>query len=474
MKMAPEDQLVVELDHQPILFNLQNNTLEPLENFDVIESDVWVISDFDDTPPRFMEVETPPKYAELLAQRQLQESGELEEGIHMIPHWKKERGKTASTVFFTAIPGKHYLTHESRASELDNHYLLIPCNALLLACLNQFTKITSLDKQKEKQERLAEETSSKKKKKSAKVCAILFEHGRHVDLLVGRSGQLLGASRVSSFSNAPDAKELLTNSVTAELQNILEHSTSQLNEIISFNWLLLEAGSDLEAIQSNHGNWITQLAEQLQTSVNILPPKLLQLSEENAILTSLPETLQYLTESDSTASTIEIMAYRSQQIMPWTLFIMIIFALGLGVHAYWLQMQQDTLQAEIDTLQSSASPSMPTKIKPLNDAYKEVVVFIKNLERWQRTSSYWMILSELSSARVPKLFFDQVTIEFDKNVRAFVTLKGAIESSFQTANKDHEIFLAELTKRNFKVVKSNFATDVTQLTFEIKLERQPK
>lgn len=469
MKKAPEDWLVIEMTEKTLILNKEKKTVESLENFEQIDEDVWVVTDFNNTPPRFQWVEAPPQYAEILAQRQLQEAGELEDGAHIIPHWKKGRGKTASQIFFTAIPGKVYLTHENRANELETHYLLFPCNALLLACLNHFVTAKNRDTQGKTS---AKKPQGKKKKKLQKTVAILFEHGHHVDMIVGRSGHVMGASRVSSFAETTDDHASLSSSVNVELQNIMEATPNDIDEIVYFNWLLPKPGKEDEAQQKDRASWVITLAKQIQAETNVLPTHRYTMAPEGTLLsTSLPEALQHLSDNDSSATLMELLAYRAQQFMPWAILITLAMVICLGITTVWLQVQNATLKSEILALKNLSDTVTPTRIKPINKSYKKVVAFVQNLERWQRTPSFWMLLSELSSARVHKLFFDRITIQFDKNVKTLTTLTGAIESSFQTANKDHEIFLSELTKRNFKVVKSKFATDVTLLTFEIKLER---
>ena len=471
MKKNPEDLFVIELDDQLLLLDEKHHKVEPLDDFDKVEEDVWVLSDLQSASPRFQWVETPPKYAEILVQRQLQEAGELEDGAQIITHWKQARGATATQIYFTAIQGKTYLTHGSRLRALEVHYLLVPSNALLFACLNHFAAEKG---KKDQAERSKQKQRSKQKKNIQNIVAVLFEHGRHVDLLVGRVGQIIGAGRVSSFANTTEAKASFSTSVTAELSNIMESIPNDIDQIVYFNWLLPPPDSEKETFQADHTNWVDALGQQMQTQVKCLPVECYTMPDGTWLLASLSAALPYLSDSHSTATPIERMAYRTQQMMPLTVLSMLVVVLCLGTATLWLQMRNSLLQEEIFAMRNSSNSTQLVKVKPLNNSYQKVVNFIQNLDHWQRTPSYWMLLSELSSARANKLFFDRVTIQFDENVRALMTLTGAIESSFQTANKDHELFLAELTKRKFKVIKSNFATDVTQLTFEIELERLPE
>lgn len=481
MKRAAGDLVVLEMEEKTLLLDEQEKTVELLDGFGSVDDDAWIITDYDGAAPRFQNVDTPPKYAEVLLERQLQESGELDEGARILAHWKKGRGKTASQVFFTTVQEKAYLAHENRANELDSHYLTFPCNALLLACLNHFTTVEEKKEKKGKQTK-EEKTDQKKeqkrrkkqKKTQQKIVAILFEHGRHVDLLLGRSDQVIGSNRVSSFADTAEAKASLSNTVGAELRNIMEATPQDITEIVYFNFLLPASDIDYATYEKEHDKWVDALAERSNVKLLKMEAHGYDLPEGGKLLTSLPEALQHLSDKDATLKQVGVLAYRAQQIMPIAVFAMLIIVVCLGVVAFGVQMQSATLEAEALALQEDKSAAQPVRIVPLNDAYKEVVTFVRNLEHWQRIPSYWMLLSELSSARVNKLFFDQVTIEFDENVKALMTLKGAIESSFQTANKEHEIFLAELTKRNFTIVKSKFATDVTQLTFELKLERAPE
>ena len=483
MKRSLKDALVVEVDGD--LYLLKPDSARPLDGFADVAGDLWLLSDFLNAPPRFLTVESPIAYAEVMVQRRLQEAGEIEDQSRVFTHWKKARSKTSTTVLCTLVEGTGFTPYENRIRESPFHHLVFSTNALLFACLSQLGS-------------------------AKRVTAVLFEHGQHVDLLVGRPGQPLGATRVSSFADTPEAKMARAATVANELRSIQESASITVDELIHFGWLFPppdprratgsmplplfaspapaardEPEAEPETADGESSGliglheppspttWVERLAEDLQTRYRLLKPQEFDLGEGNTLVTALPTVAGYLSDSHAVNGQGDILAFRLQRLMAQVTVLILLLSIGMGLAGMWLRQQAAGLDMRAEGLTATATSAAVT-VNPVDPAYKDVVGFSSDLARWRGAPSFQEILADLTQARMGRIYFDQVRIEFDDFAKASVTLTGAVDDSFEQASRDHELFLATLTGQGYRVVESRFAVNVRELTFTLKLERRPR
>ncbi|MGD9210418.1 MAG: hypothetical protein PVI90_06555, partial [Desulfobacteraceae bacterium] len=119
----------VELDGQ--LFAYGNGRLSPLQEINDLSGNHYLITDLKQGISKAMTIEAPVRYVELMARRKLQESGEFEEPVTILTHWKKARGKNTTDIFFTAIPTRLSLYYTEHLSERDDAVMVFPIYTLL-------------------------------------------------------------------------------------------------------------------------------------------------------------------------------------------------------------------------------------------------------------------------------------------------------------------------------------------------------
>ncbi len=88
----------VELDGN--FFRLSGNRLEPISDVNDLVGDHWLISDMQESISRTMTVEVESKYAELIVDRNLRESGDFDESVTVIAH-RKEKKAVNQRIYFS-------------------------------------------------------------------------------------------------------------------------------------------------------------------------------------------------------------------------------------------------------------------------------------------------------------------------------------------------------------------------------------
>ncbi|MBF0190019.1 MAG: hypothetical protein HQL99_02595 [Magnetococcales bacterium] len=486
MKKSLLDEWIVELDGATHL--MRRRSAEPLEEMSTVKGNKWILSDFGGAVPRFMTVEAPVKYAEIVTQRRLLESGDSEEHARICTHWKRGRGKTSTELFFTVVEGELYSAYEDRAHDDPDHHLLFSVNALLYACLRAFSKKQTV--------------------------VVLFEHDRHVDLLVGRSGQVLASSRVSSYGNTQEAKENQAETVGQEIRALFADLQGKPELIVHFNWLIgvAEEDASLTSHSSLSGKtgfsafgqtreasasatatgwmgggessslskeqsrlmsveWGHKLAKSFNIPFKPLKPRLFETKDNGFVVTSIPEVLNHLAVSDSSSPTLDRVRYQAQRLLPWVTFGALLMVAGLYLGALALQRQANLLTEEANQL-TDIKTMASLKVDPLDPGYQKMVAFADNLNRLKAAPSLQGVLNDVSGSLKGRIEFDQVLVEYDDRSKVQLTLKGRIKEGFPQASLDHEAFIAGLTSRSYRVIKSDFATDVAELQFTLKLERE--
>ena len=97
---------VVEIDGWT--YGCRKKRLEQIASLKDMPGDKFYVTDLPDSITRVMTVEAPARYADLMLQRKLQDTGEFSEPVTVITHWKKSRGANNTDILFTALPSRSH------------------------------------------------------------------------------------------------------------------------------------------------------------------------------------------------------------------------------------------------------------------------------------------------------------------------------------------------------------------------------
>ena len=183
-------QYVVELDNT--FYNCSGDRLEKVEDLRDIKGDRWFISDLPGAVSRTMTVESPVKYVEVMVRKHLQEAGEFDEPIKIITHWKKKKGGNTTDIFFTALPSRLYYQYHDQAKDRQDNLLLFPLYSILYGVL--------------------------KRMRHSNPVAVVFQHGRFADLIIGRRKRVFYANRCMTLDHSGEQISSLWEMVRSDIQ----------------------------------------------------------------------------------------------------------------------------------------------------------------------------------------------------------------------------------------------------------------
>ncbi len=423
------NRFVIELDS--MLQELDGQILRPIRDLAEIHADTWLITDFQNAVTQVMHIDAPPKYAEAVIRKKLQDSGEFEEAIHIIIHWKRRRGRGASEVYFTAVPISRYLHYQDQSQAHPNNLLVFPLHSLLWNVLKGLH--------------------------SRQPTAVIFAHDRFVDLVAGNHIQVSSATRLTAFSTEEDALRTLWESVERELELISHGGHLRIKQLLGFQWQ-----GDEQAFSRN----IAGAAEHMDAEWLMLPAEELKLGE-HSYLESLPHALKTLRSSQSISPPADRLRYQGQRLAPWAAMAALGANLALGAGAVWYNQQSAEL-GEIVGQREAKVHSYPVASVGDVPPYQDRLVFAQELSRLRATPSYREILNGVSLALGTDMVVETVTVTHGEG-KITLLLVGNLSSSFHRAQSSHQDFLTILRRQGYIILEQQFATDINKSNFMLKL-----
>ncbi|MBF0176277.1 MAG: OmpA family protein [Magnetococcales bacterium] len=483
--------VIINLDGNRFL--LKGRSCEPLPSLDAVKGDKWVITDFRGAPSFLMSVEAPQRYAELLAHRQLQEQGEANQHARLLTHWKQGRTANLSELFFTVVEKDAATSYFDMAQADSNHHLVFPLNAVLYDVLVK--------------------NSSKKQN-----VAVLFDHDRHVDILIGNPGRIAGNLRLSSHSSAPEDKANMVESLQDELRSMASKANMRLEKIIYFNWHLLdETGSATSATNTDisfgtesdgatmatigghldgaiktstkkatsasrsalvmSAGWVRQLAEKMQLKCVVLQQTRYEQENDQVLVTSLPTAIKSLSYQRAGNTTLEIVKYGAEKAVVPFLTTFLIVVGGLYLSHLFLAQKTRTIEKQIEAEKGQGFHYEP--VLPISPDSTKVVDFTKRLSSLFDMPSPRSILVEVSDS-IPEgmdIHVRKLSFDYDARMTPIITMDGFVGGGFKVAKQAYTTFMQSLVKRGYVLEAESLNTDVQKINFVTKIRRehaQPK
>jgi hypothetical protein len=432
--LLSQPELVIELDGE--LHQLKGTTLTPLMDSREIEGGAALLfTDFQDSLSRVMLVETEAKYAEMLVWKQLREMGEIEESAHIITHWKKKRAKGSSELFFTALPTTIYHQYVTQVANHNHSLLLFPLYEALWHVLRDSAS-------------------------GSDPVAVLFGHGRYVEVLVGTSSQIYSVTRMTAY--APDEMSMLTlwDSLQQELLTVSREKHIQLSKLVGFHWL---------QDNTQFHNAIQNLASELDIKAQELPVETYHLGEKE-YQSSLPGVLQKVSAARAALPQADIVRYFSNRIAPWVTAVLLLFSVGLGATGLLLSWQGASIEEEANKLQQEINRQSSAIPKP-PDSFKPLLSFAEELRDVRNTPSYRTIINEISETVPVGVTVHSLSIERQEG-QLQVQLVGWVDATFHQAQGAHQRFLNALRRLGYQIMDQQFTTNIDASSFMLNMQRE--
>lgn len=421
-------QIVVELDG--VLYHRWGAQLTQMRDLRDVEGAYLLISDLQGSMARAMIVEAEPRYVELLVARRLQEAGEFDEPVTVISHWKKKLGRNTTSVLFTAVPTRIYLQYREQIQENAHSVALYPVAALLYHTLKRLAP--------------------------RKPMALLFQHGRFVDLILGSRRRVYMANRYVAYDTSEEQINALWERIGSELTDAAGEHRIEVEQAVLLNWV---DAAEVPAWPPESGLTLSQLA-----------PETLFMDEVSHRLSFFKQAA-HLPLGDCISPPMEKLYLQANRLaLPFNLAALLLAVL-MAVSGLYCQRKQVGLEAAIKQTQDSLARTLAAQPPPpVLKNYSEVLSFAQDLERNQRTPGFGVLMGDLSRAVGRGMLLVDVDARYEAE-RLTVAVTGQIEAPFQEAHDSFQRFLNLLQARQYTVEMDQFDTQIRRSQFRVKLVR---
>ena len=423
----PSKQIVIELDGRTYSFS--DNKLEEVSDFKDVKGNKWLISDMQQAISRAMTVEAPGKYADVMVRKKLQEAGEFDEPVAVVTHWKKKKGKDTTDIFFTALPTRLYFRYLDEIKEDEDVVLLFPIFSVLFGLLKHMRTKTP--------------------------AAIVFQHNRFADLIIGTAKRIFYASRCVAFDTSEEQIARLWDMVRTDITNIEAENRIKVDSVFLLTWI---DSAQVPVWPEDAGSEFYCMEEE-SISFN---------GESHDV--SFLNAVRMLSGIRAISPRMEKLCYYSRKALPYLnallFFAILLFAAGY----FWLDGRANLLETQIKAV--NAEIARVQKEAPLREVpYKETLAFAKELACYRAAPSYEKVVNDISENLQEGMLVDVLKVDYAKD-SVNIEIFGSVKASFEVAYRGYQKFENGLRRRGYSVVKSQFDTKIQQSEFLIKLRKK--
>ena len=428
--MKNNKQYVIELDGA--IYLLKGKHLKQISDIKESKGEFRFITEMQKTISRTITVEAPVKYAEFVVRKRLQESGDFDEPVKVLTHWKKKRGKNTTDIFFTALPARNYYAYIEKIRGNEDGILMIPLYGLLFNVLKQIH--------------------------TENPAALVFQHGRFVDLIVGDKKQIYYSNRCVAFDMSDEQMEVLWDAVRTDIQTAQDENKIKVNKVYQVNWI----------DSKDYPEW----TENEEYESYHLEEESLSFNNET-YQNSFSMALKIRSGNGGISPGLEKIYHFTQK---WTAplnILLFIFLLAVSGGSFLCQKKANMLEREIKQMNRQAialQSENALNAIPLK-TYKETVGFIKGLVYYNDAPSYLHVLSDVANGLSPDMETEILKIDYSNNAM-LLEIFGKVRTAFNTAHKGYQQFVSFMKSKGYSVVENRFDTDINDSKYLIKFTKR--
>jgi hypothetical protein len=410
----------------------QKGRLRALADLSQLKGDCRLVTDFQDAVARTMTVEADTRYVELMISRKLQEDGEFDEPVTIITHWKKKRGKNTSDIFFTAVPAKRYFEYQELVADHPDHLIVLPLQAVLLAMLKKYGKKFPV--------------------------AVVFQHGRFADVLVGSGHKIWYANRVVAFDHSEEQVSALWETIRSDIETAGKIRHQNIRNVYVATWI--DSGPLPQWSGSKEDLEIILLDEHTMEQ------------DDQTVRASLPEIIYQTPAAQAVGSAKDKVLNGARGVLPVLGVLLLIGALitaGLGL---WHQVQAAGLQEQIQINRQkihAMNATVPGGFEQI--PYDATLDFVERLWRCRQLPTYSHILADLGQAIDGVLRVENIKAVYTED-RVAITAFGTALAPFEASHKAYQALRLGLSKRGYRVTDERFDTQINTSHFVLQFAKE--
>jgi hypothetical protein len=429
MILPSKKKCVVELDGQT--FQYEEGRLSLLSDYGDLSEDCFLITDMQEGIAKTMTVEAPVRYTELMVRRRLQEAGEFEEPVTIVTHWKKARGKNTTDIFFTAVPTRLSLYYTENLCQGPHAVVVFPIHTLLYNTL--------------------------KRLKSRKPVALVFQHSRFADLLVGTYRRIYYAIRCTAFDGSYEQRLALWESVRSEIQMAENEHRLKIAKMYVLDWV--DSGP------------LPKWDDQVKIDLIAFSPDKLWF-QEALLSTSFFAFARKLSVFQSISTLKEKLFFAASIWTPAITLFLLLTAFGLwGTGIYFSSRTEDLITHKEVLRKEYAQLKSHLPVLASGKDYKPTLDFIKGLAAYENMPNYKEVFSDLAAAMSTSMMLEVLNLTYSTN-ELKLELYGPIKAPFNQAHAAYQRFIKIVTQKGYAISESKFDTVIDESKILVRLVKK--
>lgn len=420
---------VVELDGQT--FQHEEDQLSLLSDYGDLSEDCFLITDMQEGIAKTMTVEAPVRYAELMVRRRLQEAGEFEEPVTIVTHWKKAHGKNTTDIFFTAVPTRLSRYYTENLCEGPHAVAVFPIHTLLYNTL--------------------------KRLKSRKPVALVFQHSRFADLLVGTYRRIYYAVRCTAFDGSHEQLLALWESVRSEMQMAENEHRLRIAKMYMLDWI--DSGP------------LPRWDDQVEIDLIAFSPDKLWF-QEALLTTSFFAFAKKLSVFQSISTLKEKLFLAASIWTPVLTLFLLLTAFGLwGAGLYFSNRTQALITSKEALKQEYSQLRSNLPVLTSGKDYKPTLNFIKGVAAYKNIPNYKQVIADLAAAMSTSMILEVLNLTYSSD-ELKLELYGPIKAPFNQAHAAYQRFIKVIAQKGYAVSESKFDTVIDESKILVRLVKK--
>jgi hypothetical protein len=377
---------------------------------------------------RTMTAEATVKYVEVIVRRHLQESGEFDEPSSIITHWKKKKGKNSTDILFTALPTRLYYQYLDRIRQHEDSVLLYPLYSVLFGVL--------------------------KRMRPHEPTAVVFQHNRFADLIIGTNDRIHYANRCVGFDTSKEQISALWDTVRTDIKTVASENRIKVAKVVLVTWIDSGAQPD----------W----PEEMESELFSLEEEAVSYDGETHNISFL-KAIRMQSGGRSISPPSEKTFYYARRCLPFLnmgVFLSVLLLIG---GYFWCTHKAGVLQREMKGLERNISSfQVKTPAADSQIHYQDTLALIKDLAYYKNAPSYKEVVNDISDALSADVTLEVLKMDYSPGEMR-VEMFGQIKTPFDTAYKGYQRFLDILGRQGYAVQESRFDTEISVSQFLLKL-----
>jgi hypothetical protein len=409
-------------------YRCAGSTLEEIADLSDLQGDQRLVSDFQGAISRTTSVEAPYKYAEVMVRKQLQETGEFDEPVTLISHWKKRRGANATDIFYTALPTRLYYRSLDEVGNHEACILLFPLYGILYGALEKL--------------------------KPAHPAAVVFQHGRFADILLGDRKRIFYANRRIAFDETPEQLSSLWQMVLSEIESAEKEHHISVEKIVLVTWI----NSQVEA------TWPPGIEEKVH-----------YLGEESIYLEGREKKISFLKALADTPASFSVsrsrekICYSCSKLLPLLNIALIVIAICCFAGRLWYGNKNRTLE-KVMKAKERALADLSQEQQLTSVPYEGVLGFVRDLSQYRDIPNFKTIVNDVSESLFEGSSLHVLKADYNKGNLKLEVL-GEVTVPFDKAFRGYQRFCRTMSQKGYTLISRNFNTSINQSQFVVTLER---